>query len=104
LWNWFATGALHVPEISFWMMYGLVLTIGAFKMHHDDSNIEQKNRLKAIAIAVDASMPEDKRKRVRERLDDQQNGIWDDILIAFAKNIHCYLHTRDRVDCPHVLL
>jgi hypothetical protein len=25
LWNWFAVPALHASEISFWLMYGLVL-------------------------------------------------------------------------------
>ena len=28
LWNWFATEAFHVSQISFWVMYGVVLVVG----------------------------------------------------------------------------
>jgi hypothetical protein len=72
LWNWFATEALHLPEISFWVMYGLVLIIGMFRANYDDGDIEQKNTFKAMAIAVDACVPEDRREWAREQLEDQQ--------------------------------
>jgi hypothetical protein len=85
LWNWFATVALHLSEISFWVMYGLVLIVGLFGANYNDGNIEQKYTFKAIATAVDACVPDDKRQSVREQLGDQEQGIWDDILLAFAK-------------------
>jgi hypothetical protein len=77
LWNWFATEALHLPEISFWVMYGLVLIIGMFTSNAGD--IEQEYRSKALVTCLDACVPEDKKEWVREQLDNQQRGIWVDI-------------------------
>lgn len=77
LWNWFATEALHLPEISFWVMFGLVLIIGMFTSNF--GHIEQEYGFKSIGTALDACVPEDKRDWVREQLEDQQKAIWGDI-------------------------
>jgi hypothetical protein len=77
LWNWFATGALHLPEISFWVMYGLVLIIGMFTS--DFGDLDHERRFKVLATALDACVPEDKREWVNEQLADLQSSIWTDI-------------------------
>lgn len=77
LWNWFATEALHLPEISFWVMYGLVLIIGMLTAN--DGGIEQEYAFKAFGVALDACVPEDKKECVSEQLEDLQKGIWSDI-------------------------
>jgi hypothetical protein len=77
LWNWFATEALHLPEIPFWVMFGLVLMIGMFTAKLDD--IEQKYTFKAFGTALDACVPSDQKEWVREQLEGQQESIWGDI-------------------------
>jgi hypothetical protein len=77
LWNWFATRALQLPEISFWVMYGLVLVVGMFTANKSD--MEQEQSFKVLTIAVDACMPDDKREWVRAQLDDLQSRLWIDI-------------------------
>jgi len=77
LWNWFATEALHLPEISFWVMYGLVLIIGMFTPGFGDTG--QEYSFKAIATAVDACVPDHKREWVSEQIEGQQSGIWIDV-------------------------
>lgn len=86
LWNWFAAESLHLPEISFWVMYGLVLLIGLFAQRFSDPNKEQEYSFKAITTALDACVPEDKKEWVNEQLEDQRKELWFDIgLIAFLR-------------------
>ena len=77
LWNWFATEALHLPEISFWVMYGLVLIVGMLTWKPDDKANEYS--LKGLTICVDACVPEDQKQSVSEQLKDQYEGIWMDV-------------------------
>ena len=72
LWNWFATEALHVPEISFWLMYGVVLIIELFTADRSDNSHE----FKTLTTLLDACVPDDKREEVREQLDDMYSAIW----------------------------
>jgi hypothetical protein len=79
LWNWFATEALHLPEIPFWVMFGLVLMIGMFTAKPED--IEQKYTFKAFGAALDACVPSDQKDWVREQFEEQQQGIWVEIAL-----------------------
>lgn len=73
LWNWFATEAFRLPQISFWLTYGVVLIIGMFA---EDNNIEERQQFKALAIILDACVPEEKRESVNEELDSETKLIW----------------------------
>jgi hypothetical protein len=77
LWNWFATEALHLPVISFWVMYGLVLIIGILTADYSDK--QQEHAFKTFGILLDACVPDDKKEWVREQLDDVQENIWVDV-------------------------
>lgn len=79
LWNWFAAEALNLPQVSFWVMYGIVLMIGMFTS--DFGDIEQKYSFKAFGVALDACVPDDKKAWVLEELEAQQESIWRDVAI-----------------------
>jgi hypothetical protein len=67
LWNWFATSAFHVSEISFWAMYG--------------------PRWKTAYIILEACIPDAKKEEVETQLKQQMEvRIWADAgLQAFGK-------------------
>ena len=66
LWNWFATVALHVSEIPFWVMFGLVLLIGLFT--DIPGNFEEQQRFEALSIVLWACVPESKRQEAEAEL------------------------------------
>jgi hypothetical protein len=57
LWNWFAASALHIPEISFWGMYGLVLLIGVFTNNHGQKFEEGKRERMGMALRLKIVAP-----------------------------------------------
>lgn len=73
LWNWFVTEAFHLSQVSFWVMYGLVLVVGMFS---DDLRFDENQQFKALATALDACIPEEKREWVNEQLDTQTKFVW----------------------------
>jgi hypothetical protein len=76
LWNWFATLALHVPEISFWGMYGLVLLIGLLADYRGQE-FTAEQRWKRMLLAVDACIPEEKREDIKTQIENEDKvGIW----------------------------
>jgi hypothetical protein len=77
LWNWFAAEALHLPAMSFWVMFALVLMIGMLRPDVGDPG--QEYSLKALATAIEACVPEDKKEWVAEQFEDQQRALWVDI-------------------------
>ena len=83
LWNWFATVALHTSEISFWMMYGLVLIVGLFQKA-DDTNEE---RWKGLLIMVNACVPENRRDDIKEELEGLVPAAWSGVAFAFIGKI-----------------
>ena len=70
LWNWFASPALHVPEISFWGMFGLVLLVGLFAEGHQIA--EEAGWKNMIAVLI-ASVPDDRREEVASRIEEYAN-------------------------------
>jgi hypothetical protein len=79
LWKWFAKSAFHVPEISFWSMYGLVLLVGLFTEKYD-KNFGEEQRWKRMLIALDACIPDDKKEGFKEQLNgllnEQKEFLW----------------------------
>ena len=74
LWDWFVAPAFHVSEISFWVMYGLMLLIGMLRDNGKD--FEAEHRHKAVAVALDACLPEEKRQQVSEELEGLNEEVW----------------------------
>jgi hypothetical protein len=75
LWNWFVTTALHLRQISFWVLYGVVLSIGMFS-DTQSSDYKQRQLLKPLAVALDACVPESKYESVMEQMDAQEAEVW----------------------------
>ena len=78
LWNWFATSAFHVPAMSFWVTYGLVLLIGLFtNTAQEGPALEDDLREKRMDIVLAALIPDARREEVKAQLEEQtQTGIW----------------------------
>lgn len=72
LWNWFVTVAFNLPQISFWVMFGIVLMIGMF----DKDTTEDEIRFKALSTVVEACVPFEKQDEVNHELKLQGDGIW----------------------------
>ncbi len=84
LWNWFVVPALHVSDISFWLMYGLVLMLSLFR-NPADQNFENERQWKRVMTAIDACIPEDRRDSVMEELKSQSSEIWINLgLVIFS--------------------
>jgi len=84
LWNWFATSAFHVSEISFWAMYGLVLLVSLFT---EWQKVGDEPRWKTAYIILEACIPDAKKEEVETQLKQQMEvRIWADAgLQAFGK-------------------
>jgi hypothetical protein len=63
LWNWFGVPAFHLSQISFWVMYGLVLIVGIFA----EGKQAERRQFKVLATMIDFCVPSEK----REEADDQ---------------------------------
>jgi hypothetical protein len=88
LWNWFATSAFHVPEMSFWGMYGLVLLVGLFTTEVPRS-VYDDPQWKGMLIILEACVPDDKREMVTDELKDQiENTMWTDVVVqSFSTSV-----------------
>jgi len=75
LWNWFVTIAFHVAEISFWLMYGLVLIVQLFQ-NPSDRHFAEEQLWGRLTIMVDACVPDEHRDFVKEQLEEQQSAMW----------------------------
>jgi hypothetical protein len=77
-WDWFVTAALHLSEIPFWTMYGLVMFIGLFSSY-GESPVEEL-RWKGLMIAVQACVPPHRVEEVNEERKIEADGLWPSIL------------------------
>ncbi len=75
MWNWLVTTAFHVADISFWLMYGLVLVVSLFQ-NPADANFAEERRWKGLMTAIDACVPEDRREFLKEELAERKSEIW----------------------------
>lgn len=103
LWNWFVTEAFHFSQISFWVMYGIVLIIGMFSYN---PKLEEQQQFKALATGLDACVPDERRESVNEQIKEQTDQIWVDagfhvfgkvvsntISLALGWAVHAFLVT-----------
>jgi hypothetical protein len=74
LWKWFVVPAFHVTAVSFWVMYGLTLSISLFQLNGND--LEAEHRHKIVAAMLDSCVPADRREEVKEQLTEFADEIW----------------------------
>jgi hypothetical protein len=74
LWGWFVVPAFHVDAVSFWVMYGLTLSIDLLRS--DGKDIEADHRHKIVATVLDACVPPERREDVMEQLGEFTEQIW----------------------------
>ena len=74
LWNWFVVEAFHTSEVSFWVMYGIVLVVGLLT---EKDSFTEDQQLKMLAAMVETCVPADKRDALDEQLKFQADfGVW----------------------------
>src|SRR5260370_41019229 len=66
--NWFATPALHVENISYWNMYGLVLITTVVRLRN--LNIGEIQREHRTTTMLEACIPEEKRVKTMKLLEE----------------------------------
>ena len=71
LWNWFAVGAFHASEVSYWMMFGLVMLVRTVFWKNDS---DDEARYKRLVTIMDACIPEDKRGDVRAEVEMEEKS------------------------------
>jgi hypothetical protein len=84
LWNWFAVPLLHVPEASYWLIYGLSMLFGLMTEKLDSPAHER--RWNALFIILNACVPEQKMEDVKEEVRSETESIWSDVgLMIFGR-------------------
>jgi hypothetical protein len=79
LWNWFAVALLHVPEASYWLIFGLNMLFGLMTGVDEQDNPAHERRWNALFTILDACVPEQKMEEVKEEIRSQTEGIWLDL-------------------------
>jgi hypothetical protein len=79
LWNWFAVPQLHVPEASYWLMYGVTMLFGLMTGVGEEENPAKERRWNMLFIVLDACVPEDKMEDLKEYVRAEKEGIWADV-------------------------
>ena len=88
LWNWFAVPAFHVPEISFWGIYGLVLLVSLLaEGPKSGEKFAAEQRWKNIYHVLDACIPADKKEGVMELIKEENEGVWINVGIEVFQKI-----------------
>jgi len=72
LWNWFVVGALNVPTISYWSMYGIVIIVGMFR---EKDTMKDDDRWERAFTTLKACVPEYKRADIDEYVKEQKEGM-----------------------------
>ena len=84
LWNWYVTEAFHLPQISFWVMYGIVLVIGMFA-DRESKRFAEQQQFAVLANAIDACIPDEKRALVKEQHAEQEKQMWGEVGIGIFR-------------------
>jgi len=88
LWNWFLGPALHTPEISFWMMYGLTLTIPLLTERIGvDPDFMQNFRWELAVSILEIFVTDDQLKKIERIVETKKGELWVKGWLAFAGKI-----------------
>ncbi len=70
LWGWFAVSTLHLPDLTFLQMWGLMLLGGALMGgNFRTGSTSEQSRWATLAAAVEMCIPDDKQKEWKEYWD-----------------------------------
>jgi hypothetical protein len=89
LWNWFVIEAFHLSQIPFWVMYGVVLTVGMFT-HGEDQliSLDVHPWYKTVTARLEACVPDDKLEFVNQQIKEQKKQIWVELgALTFGKAV-----------------
>jgi hypothetical protein len=75
LWNWFVVAAFHTTEISFWLMYGLIMLLRLFT-DEQDSSIPDEQRWTNLFTLLEYCIPLDVREYAIAQVKEKVEGIW----------------------------
>ena len=80
LWNWFVSPVFHLTDVSFWLMYGLVLVVGLLRFSNNDEAREAERRLVIVITALEFCIPTESREAaksaVQDLMDRQMKRLW----------------------------
>jgi len=77
LWNWFAVPALHVTEIPFWGIYGLVLLVGLLaEGQKNGDKFANEQRMEEYRPCFGCIIPEEKKEGVMQTIEKENEGMW----------------------------
>jgi hypothetical protein len=79
LWNWFAVPLLHVPEASYWLIYGLSMVFGLLTPASEQENPAHERRWNMVFSILNACIPEHKMEDVKEEVRSETESIWSDV-------------------------
>ncbi len=86
LWNWFAVPLLHVPEASYWLIYGLSMVFGLLTGATGQDNPAHERRWNSLFLILNACVPEHKMEDVKEDVRSETESIWSDVgLLIFGR-------------------
>jgi hypothetical protein len=84
LWNWFVTGPLRVPEISYWAMFGIQLLMKELFGNPAGQQAEREHRSLVLRV-LDLCVPEDRKEEARAAIKEQDQSIWITVGIGLAQ-------------------
>ena len=79
LWNWFAVPLLHLPEASYWLIYGLNLLFGLATGVGEQENPADARRWSTLFVILDTCVPEHKMEDLKEAVRLETEGLWFDV-------------------------
>jgi hypothetical protein len=79
LWNWFAVPLLHVPEASYWLIYGVSMLFGLMIGADEPDNPAHERRWNMVFSILNACVPEHKMEDLKEEVHSETEGIWSDV-------------------------
>ncbi len=79
LWNWFAVPLLHVPEASYWLIYGVGMLFGLMTGADEPDNPAHERRWNVLFIILNACVPEHKMEDLKVEVGSETESIWSDV-------------------------
>jgi hypothetical protein len=75
LWNWFVVAAFHTTEISFWVMYGLIMLLRLFASEQD-LEIAEEQRWTNLFTLLEYCVPSEFREEAMNQVKEKVEGMW----------------------------
>ena len=83
MWNWFAVGILHAPNVSFLQMLGLIWLINLLINKQDTD----ETRWKILFTSIELCVPQEKQELLSDVMNDFKENFWVDLWGKIAGQI-----------------